>query len=198
MPIPPSNPIDSSAADGEGVSNESQSPITSSSADLRQAFEDAAKAIVGGSSPCAGDSASIRGEIGNLESWARDKALIISEQLFENLNLVSNSTSEHEVFFREVDSRAVKRTLAGFFGQVPFPENGKLGRRNATPSEYLQRMALQLAVFGGDIRLEGVYSCDKPSLIVCKRGEKPSPLGEDFQYACGTWPTGNHPIVYTI
>ena len=90
------------------------------------------------------------------------------------LDRVSNSTSEHEVFYRIEDSRAVKRTWPGVYGQIPTLSNGKLDRRNATPSEYLNRMALHVAVFGSDIRLEGVTISEKPSMIIGQPSGQPS------------------------
>lgn len=174
MPNPSSNPIDSSTSDGDSHSNGSQSTITSSSENQRQAFENAAKAIVGESSTCSSDSTSFRSEIGNLESWASDKAFLIPEENFDDFDLVSDSTSEHQVFLRQADSRVVKRTLAGVYGQIPVPNSGKLDRRNARPSEYLKRMALQLAVFGGDISLEGVTVSDKPSMVLFEPAGQPS------------------------
>jgi hypothetical protein len=90
------------------------------------------------------------------------------------LPLISNSTSEHEVHYRESDARAVKRTWPGFYGQVPVPGDGKLDRTNAAPSEYLRRMALQIAVFRSDLRLEGVSVSDKPSMILGQPAGEPS------------------------
>src|SRR5690606_31009205 len=87
---------------------------------------------------------------------------------------LSNHTSEHEVWGDPATQRAIKRTWAGFYGQVPVPENGNVGRRNASPSEYLERMALQNAVFGGDLRLEGVTRSDQPSLIIGEPPGRPS------------------------
>ena len=87
---------------------------------------------------------------------------------------MSNSTSEHEVHFRQSDGRAVKRTWAGFYGQVPIPRKGKLDRANASPVEYLRRMALQILVFEGDLKLEGVSISDKPSMIIGQPAGEPS------------------------
>ncbi len=88
--------------------------------------------------------------------------------------MVSNSTSEHEVFYRSEDARAVKRTWAGVFGQIPCLDGGKLDRRNAAPSEYLRRMALHISVFGSDIALEGVTVSTKPSMIIGQPAGQPS------------------------
>ncbi|MGB0992237.1 MAG: hypothetical protein ACPG32_07180 [Akkermansiaceae bacterium] len=168
------NPIDRQPDELNNITNGDKNTITSSCQNQRKAFENAAESIVSGSGACAGDSTSFGSEIRNLESWARSQAILIPEDKFELLHLVSNTTSEHQVFFKESESRAVKRTIAGFYGQIPIPENGNLGRRNALPSEYLKRMALQLAVFGGDIRLEGVTVSDKPSPILFEPPKQPS------------------------
>lgn len=94
--------------------------------------------------------------------------------MFESLELVSNCTSEHEVRYNSDQNRAWKRTWAGFYGQVPCPDHGRLGRRNATPVEYLRRMGLQIHVFFSDIRLEGVSVSDKPSMIIGQPAGEPS------------------------
>ncbi|MFN0080351.1 MAG: hypothetical protein ACKVY0_28115 [Prosthecobacter sp.] len=88
--------------------------------------------------------------------------------------LISNATSEHEVRYRKEQNRASKRTWAGFYGQVPCPQNGTLGRRNATPAEYLFRMALQIMVFHSDLRLESVSVSDRPSMIIGQPAGEPS------------------------
>lgn len=62
----------------------------------------------------------------------------------------------------------------GVYGQIPSANAGKLDRRNATPSEYLSRMALHIAVFGSDIRFEGVTISGKPSMIIGQPAGQPS------------------------
>jgi hypothetical protein len=49
-----------------------------------------------------------------------------------------------------------------------------LDRRNATPSEYLKRMALHIAVFGSDLQFEGVTISAKPSMIIGQPSGQPS------------------------
>ena len=102
------------------------------------------------------DSQRNRIEQQRIEEWARAQGCLIDEREFDSLTLISNSTSEHEVWFREHDQRAVKRTWPGFFGQVPIWKNGRLDRQPATPAQYLERQRLQNATFDGDIVLEGV------------------------------------------
>ena len=168
------NSFDNLRGEMENSDNESQAAITNSCKNQQKAFERAAEGIICGGSACSGDSSPFGGEIRNLEEWARSQTVLIPDEGIESLDLISNTTSEHQVFFRKSDSRAVKRTLAGVYGQIPVPENGYLGRRNAFPSEYFKRMSLQLAVFGGDIRLEGVTISDKPSFIIGEPVGQPS------------------------
>jgi hypothetical protein len=110
----------------------------------------------------------------SLVGWARSQGNLIKPEQVDSLPIISNSTSEHEVHYRQSDNRAVKRTWPGVYGQIPVSKNGKLDRANATPSEYLQRQALQVAVFKSDIRLEGVSVSDKPSMVLFEPPGQPS------------------------
>jgi hypothetical protein len=92
----------------------------------------------------------------------------------ESVRLLSNSTSEHEVRGEPGRERVLKRTWPGFYGQIPEWRGGKLERRNALPSEYLERMALQSEVFESGFRLEGVNVSDKPSMILGQPQGQPS------------------------
>lgn len=58
--------------------------------------------------------------------------------------------------------------------QIPCVGDGFLDRRNASPSEYLKRMALHVQVFGSDIRLEGVTKSEKPSMLIGHPPGQPS------------------------
>jgi hypothetical protein len=132
-----------------------------------QAFLDAA-AILGRSQSASGSwQAADRA----LVAWARDSGRLVADSEFSTAP-ISNHTSEHEVWLK--DGRALKRTWAGFYGQIPAMQGETLDRRNATPAEYLQRMALQIAVFQSDIRLEGVNVSDKPSMIIGQPAGRPS------------------------
>lgn len=170
----PTSPIDTNGEPGHPYDNESAAPISQNHRNQQRAFECAAEEIASGSSQGSGDSASFGIEVGNLESWAFAKGTLIPGNILDPLPLVSNSTSEHEVFYRSHDDRAVKRTWPGVYGQIPVPANRGLGRRNATPSEYLQRMALHIEVFSSDLRLEGVTISDKPSMIIGQPSGQPS------------------------
>ncbi len=173
--LPPSNdPIDTSSSDGQISGRERESSIQEACRDQQRAFEHAAQAVAGGEGSSSGASTPFGVEIGNLEEWAHREGTLIPESEVDALDRVSNSTSEHEVFYRAEDSRAVKRTWPGVYGQIPTLAHGKLDRRNATPSEYLSRMALHVAVFGSDIRLEGVTISEKPSMIIGQPAGQPS------------------------
>jgi hypothetical protein len=122
----------------------------------------------------AEDSQRNRNEQQRIEEWARAQGCLIDEREFNSLTLISNSTSEHEVWFRESDQRAVKRTWPGFFGQVPVWKNGRLDREPATPAQYLERQRLQNETFDGDIVLEGVCVSSKPSMIIGETSGQPA------------------------
>ena len=108
------------------------------------------------------------------EEWARAKGRLIDDRELDSLLLISNSTSEHEVWYREFDNRAVKRTWPGFFGQVPIWKAGRLDRAPATPVQYLERQRLQNEVFDGDIILEGVNVSSRSSMIIGEPAGLPS------------------------
>ena len=122
----------------------------------------------------AADSQRSRIEQQRVEEWARAKGCLIDERELNALLLISNSTSEHEVWYRESDQRVVKRTWPGFFGQVPNWKNGRLDREPATPAQYLARQKLQNEVFNGDIVLEGVSISSRPSMIIGEPSGQPS------------------------
>jgi hypothetical protein len=172
--MPPAFPVDSPGPGENGSGHEGQITVTEARRDQQRAFECAAEAIVDRGGSCTGDPASFRVEIGNLESWATETRALIPTEEVDSLPRVSNHTSEHEVFYRKHDDRAVKRTWPGIYGQIPMAINGGLDRRNATPSEYLTRMALHIEVFASDLRLEGVTVSDKPSMLIGQPAGQPS------------------------
>jgi len=160
------------AADNSPCESDSSIPATPSA--QQSAFEQAAEAIVRGVGTRPSDPASFGSEVRNLEEWARFQKILIEEDRFDPLTVISNHTSEHEVFLDVGARRAIKRTWPGVYGQIPSANAGKLDRRNATPSEYLSRMALHIAVFGSDIRFEGVTISGKPSMIIGQPAGQPS------------------------
>jgi hypothetical protein len=143
--MPPASPIDSSDTSAHLPGGEDEPSIPETDRDQQCAFEDAAEAIAGGEGACPSDPASFGVEIRNLAEWAKREGTLIPESEVDALPLVSNSTSEHEVFYRADDSRAVKRTWPGIY-----------------------------AVFGGDLRLEGVTISGKPSMIIGQPAGEPS------------------------
>ena len=90
-----------------------------------------------------------------LRGWAVQEKLLIPDSDWQALRTISNTTSEHEVRYRQSDHRAVKRTWPGTFGFVPRCLNGTWKHSPAKPSEYLNRQALQNAMFDDEISLEG-------------------------------------------
>jgi hypothetical protein len=82
------------------------------------------------------------------------------------LPLVSDETGEHEVRFRDSDSRVIKRTWAGTFGMVPVWQEGTWRPGFATPLEYICRFVMHNALFNDDVRLEGIIISEKPSNLV--------------------------------
>lgn len=170
----PTDPIDTDSDSGHLPNHESSTTLSETRRSQRSAFEDAAQAIASGEGPCPSDSTPFGSEIRNLEEWARRQGALIPDTALDHLDTVSNSTSEHEVFYRPEDARAVKRTWAGVYGQIPIAAAGKLDRRNASPSEYLRRMALHISVFGTDLTLEGVIVSSKPSMIIGQPAGQPS------------------------
>ncbi len=116
------------------------------------AFADAAAFIGKGARADEGDATDPQRsgiEQRRAEEWARAKGCLIDDRELDSLLLLSNSTSEHEVWYRDSDNRAVKRTWPGFFGQVPIWKAGRLDR---APAEGVIPIDLQKAVIPEIIR----------------------------------------------
>jgi hypothetical protein len=122
----------------------------------------------------AGDAQQFHAEQERIQEWVRSQGCLIGEADFEALGVISNSTSEHEVRGRPADDRVVKKTLPGFYGQVPVWKNGRLERAPALPSQYLERQLLQNAIFNSEILLEGVLVSNKPSMIIGESSGQPA------------------------
>lgn len=148
--------------------------LPESLADQSRAFEEAAQAAERSGGCSTSEGAPFGSETGNLKDWADKGKQLVTDSVFRSLVVISDSTSEHKVFYRQPDGRAVKRTWAGVFGQIPVPLKGKLDRKNASPSEYLRRMSLQIQVFASDIKLEGVSVSEGPSMIIGQPAGEPS------------------------
>lgn len=125
-----------------------------------------------GEGPEAGGG-SAKGAAG-IREWAERSKRLILDPWFERLPLLSNSTSEHEVWYDEPGGTVYKRTWPGFHGQVPEIIAGVVSRRNATPQEYLIRQALQNEVFDSSMKLEGVHTANKPSMVIGEPAGLPS------------------------
>jgi hypothetical protein len=156
------------------LTNETTADLPGTLADHAKAFAAAARELDRGGSTGAGEEASGGIQTGDLAKWAESKGALVPDESIDGLPIISNSTSEHEVHLRAADGRVVKRTWAGFYGQVPVWKNGKLERKNATPAEYMQRMILQILVFKSDLKLEGVNVSNKPSMILGQPAGQPS------------------------
>ncbi len=178
----PPEPVDKNDMSGNDDPRERHPPHAPTPSAQQSAFEQAAQAIVCGSGSGSGAATSFGSEVRNVEEWALQHGTLVPEVSFRELVPISNHTSEHEVFYRAADSRAIKRTWPGVYGQIPVAVAGKLDRRNATPSEYLTRMALHIAVFGSDLRLEGVTISDKPSMIIGQPAGQPSLVVSQLWY----------------
>ena len=172
--MPSNDSFDNPPENKHPTSDESPRPLSETTSRQRRAFQAASQAADHRGSTPTSNSASKGIETGNLEKWATDSGKIIPAERFNNLHVASDHTSEHKVFHDEKRDRALKHTWPGVFGQIPCVVDGHLDRRNATPAEYLTRMALQLEVFGGDIELEGVFISDEPSMIIGQPAGKPS------------------------
>jgi hypothetical protein len=101
-----------------------------------------------------------------LHRWAETGGHLIPAAGFTCHKLVSATTSEHEVRYRQADHRAVKRTWPGMFGFVPKASGGRWMQGAARASEYLLRLHLQNELFGDEIRLEGATWDSGPSMII--------------------------------
>lgn len=155
------------------LTDETFASIPENIANQCRSFVAAAKAIHSIAGEGAGDSTLNGSEGRAVQLWAQQSGFVFPFHEFETLELISNSTSEHEVRFRESDNRVLKQTWPGVYGQIPAVIDGKLDRRNATPVEYLYRMALQCAVFASDLRLEGACVTGK-SMVLFVKEEQPS------------------------
>ena len=103
-----------------------------------------------------------------LVKWARKRNVLLPVTYTAGLEYHSFPTAEHEVFYRESDNRAIKRTHAGTFGVAHGPK-GK--QHHATPLFYIHRLLLTNRIFDSGLRLEGVAF--GKSLIIGSQGEKP-------------------------
>ncbi len=129
-----------------------------------EGFGEAAEALVGASAGAGRSLAEF--QVQRLVAWAKASQLLIAEQDYDALPLVSDETGEHEVRFRDSDRRVIKRTWTGTFGMVPVWQDGTWKPGFATPLEYIRRFSMHNALFQDDVRLEGIIVSEKPSCLV--------------------------------
>jgi phosphoribosylformylglycinamidine synthase len=109
--------------------------------------------------------------------WAENTGQLILASFFaKHGDPISSYTSEHQVWFDETRIRALKRTWPGVFGQVPVQadDSSALDRENAELPAYLLRMALHIALFGSDLKFEGVSISTEPGLVIGQASGQPS------------------------
>lgn len=101
----------------------------------------------------SGSEKEIGRQADRLLEWARERGVFLTDSHTAGLDKEEYETTEHEVFYRESDNRAVKCTYPGSFGNA----QGLSGKsRRATPLFYLRRLELMNQEFPTGIRLEGV------------------------------------------
>lgn len=114
-----------------------------------------------------------------LVEWATKRGFILPDTFIEGLEKYEATTTEHEVYWRRFDNRAIKCTYPGQYGFANGPKGKK---RAATPLFYLQRLDLMKEVFGSDIRLEGVGIRDRRPYVITSQEivQGPHPAEEEI------------------
>ena len=150
-------------------------------ADARRALESSAHDTRGGGAPApdhdadhARRSKRVEAEQRRLIQWAKENGKL---GFSGRLPPVFACGGEHQVYFQKSTRRYLKATL-------PDRQKGygiALGSftHGATPSEYLDRLALQNQIFDDDIRLERIVANNgKPIIITSQpaiKGDAPTP-----------------------
>lgn len=168
-----SNPqLDNVAREAERVLDELTASIPETLASRAASFRESAREIDQRRARASESGATpVSGEL----EWAKEKGRLIAYEDFELLgDPVSNDTSEHEVWRLGSAGRAIKRSWPGVFGQYPILWNGRIRMKNASLPEYLRRMALHVALFGSDIRFEGITVSNKPGMMIGQPAGQPS------------------------
>ena len=101
-----------------------------------------------------------------LADWAKQNGREVAASSYDTLPGGPGGTAEHATYFDEASNRVVKVTHLGNYGFVPERTPEGIKPRAATPDEYLERVRLQNEIFGDDIKLEGVDTSAKPSMII--------------------------------
>ena len=137
-------------------------------ADARRTLESAADFTRGGGPPApdhdadyAGRTGRVKAEQSRLLQWAQENGKVGPS---DRLPPVFARGGEHEVFFQKHTQRYLKATRLD-------RQKGygiALGSRThgATPSEYLDRLALQNLIFDDDVRLERVAANNGRPIII--------------------------------
>jgi hypothetical protein len=137
-------------------------------ADARRTLESAAHFTRGGGSPApdhdadhAGRSERVEAEQRRLIQWAEENGKLGPSG---RLPPVFARGGEHEVFFQQRTQRYLKATRLDRHKGYGIA----LGSRThgATPSEYLDRLALQNLIFDDDIRLERIVANNGQPIII--------------------------------
>lgn len=144
------------------------------------ALESALHDLRGVSGPDGADSTQRPGALADLArrqrrtliEWARRNGKILAGDRF--FPRVTNGGAEHRVFLDEAVGRAFKLTIGGGLTVGIDYRIGKRSQRwlalpfvrEATPREYLERLALFNDVFGDDLQLEGVIVDVEPPCVV--------------------------------
>lgn len=161
------NGLDLEGAPKKGDSHESSTEKSASSGRPRgpgRFGQEAAAALEQSLGPSQG--LGTMEEAAFLQGWFGQQGRLIAQSTWDSLDLIANATAEHEVRYRVVDDRAVKRTWPGTFGLVPSFDGKLWVPVPAAPSAYLTRMSLQNKIFGDQIDLEGGMVSEGPSMII--------------------------------
>lgn len=171
--VPVTRTVDNPEQIHQIVSHESLSTLPENLARQTREFIQAARHAGHGRSPgqCGTDPN------GENFGWAKESGQIIPDTFFTSFGEpISSHTSEHQVWLDEADSRAIKRTWPGVFGQIPSQTSqpSALAQDHADLSAYLLRMALHIALFGSDLRFLGITFSEGPGMLIGQTPGQPS------------------------
>ncbi len=102
-----------------------------------------------------------------LKRWAKECRFVLRD-LDAWRDLVIGGGQEHDVIGMDRQEVVHKLTKRNEFGLFPMfdRQDGSIGLRPATPSEYFDRLLLQNVWFGDDIQLQGIGISDGGSTYV--------------------------------
>uniref|UniRef100_UPI000B1F3BEC putative polyvalent protein kinase domain-containing protein n=1 Tax=Verrucomicrobium spinosum TaxID=2736 RepID=UPI000B1F3BEC len=100
----------------------------------------------------------LHSETESLVSWAKERGWFIDSSRFEELTSKLEQLEggvERDVFYQKESGRVIKTTIPPFFGQ------------QGTVKDYVNNIAWSNALFGDDIRFEGVVETSEgPAIVV--------------------------------